>query len=140
MAQDLSIQKAFLDGMKELWDVIFTTVELMLLDTDKTIVNDVYGEVVGEKAYLPPLILPARIDLELHSLSDDTEGKSYNAKFRFPTKVFLDNNIDLSDKGLDVLRKAKIGYQGVEYEVQDIKPQTNIQGMYLFYLFLCSEV
>lgn len=141
MAQDLSIQKAFLDGMKELWDTVFTTVDLVLLDTDNTIINEVYGEVVGDKVYLPPLTLPAKVDLSLHELSDDTEGKSYNATFRFPTKVFLDNNIDLSvKKGLDILRKAKIEYQGAEYEIQDIKPQTNIQGVYLFYQFLCNEV
>lgn len=141
MAQDLSIQKAFLDGMKELWDTVFTTVDLVLLDTDNTIINEVYGEVVGDKVYLPPLMLPAKVDLSLHELSDDTEGKSYNATFRFPTKVFLDNNIDLSvKKGLDILRKAKIEYQGAEYEIQDIKPQTNIQGVYLFYQFLCNEV
>ena len=141
MAQDLSIQKAFLDGMKELWDTVFTTVDLVLLDTDNTIINEVYGEVVGDKIYLPPLTLPAKVDLSLHELSDYTEGKSYNATFRFPTKVFLDNNIDLSvKKGLDILRKAKIEYQGAEYEIQDIKPQTNIQGVYLFYQFLCNEV
>ena len=141
MAQDLSIQKAFLDGMKELWYTVFTTVDLVLLDTDNTIINEVYGEVVGDKIYLPPLTLPAKVDLSLHELSDDTEGKSYNATFRFPTKVFLDNNIDLSvKKGLDILRKAKIEYQGAEYEIQDIKPQTNIQGVYLFYQFLCNEV
>lgn len=141
MAQDLSIQKAFLDGMKELWDTVFTTVDLVLLDTDNTIIDEVYGEVVGDKIYLPPLTLPAKVDLSLHELSDDTEGKSYNATFRFPTKVFLDNNIDLSvKKGLDILRKAKIEYQGAEYEIQDIKPQTNIQGVYLFYQFLCNEV
>ena len=141
MAQDLSIQKACLDGMKELWDTVFTTVDLVLLDTDNTIINEVYGEVVGDKIYLPPLTLPAKVDLSLHELSDDTEGKSYNATFRFPTKVFLDNNIDLSvKKGLDILRKAKIEYQGAEYEIQDIKPQTNIQGVYLFYQFLCNEV
>lgn len=141
MAQDLSIQKAFLDGMKELWDTVFTTVDLVLLDTDNTIINEVYDEVVGDKIYLPPLTLPAKVDLSLHELSDDTEGKSYNATFRFPTKVFLDNNIDLSvKKGLDILRKAKIEYQGAEYEIQDIKPQTNIQGVYLFYQFLCNEV
>ena len=141
MAQDLSIQKAFLDGMKELWDTVFTTVDLVLLDTDNTIINEVYGEVVGDKVYLPPLTLPAKVDLSLHELSDDTEGKSYNATCRFPTKVFLDNNIDLSvKKGLDILRKAKIEYQGAEYEIQDIKPQTNIQGVYLFYQFLCNEV
>lgn len=141
MAQDLSIQKAFLDGMKELWDTVFTTVDLVLLDTDNTIINEVYSEVVGDKIYLPPLTLPAKVDLSLHELSDDTEGKSYNATFRFPTKVFLDNNIDLSvKKGLDILRKAKIEYQGAEYEIQDIKPQTNIQGVYLFYQFLCNEV
>lgn len=141
MAQDLSIQKAFLDGMKELWDTVFTTVDLVLLDTDNTIINEVYAEVVGDKVYLPPLTLPAKVDLSLHELSDDTEGKSYNATFRFPTKVFLDNNIDLSvKKGLDILRKAKIEYQGAEYEIQDIKPQTNIQGVYLFYQFLCNEV
>lgn len=141
MAQDLSIQKAFLDGMKELWDTVFTTVDLVLLDTDNTIINEVYDEVVGDKVYLPPLTLPAKVDLSLHELSDDTEGKSYNATFRFPTKVFLDNNIDLSvKKGLDILRKAKIEYQGAEYEIQDIKPQTNIQGVYLFYQFLCNEV
>lgn len=141
MAQDLSIQKAFLDGMKELWDTVFTTVDLVLLDTDNTIINEVYGEVVGDKIYLPPLTLPAKVDLSLHELRDDTEGKSYNATFRFPTKVFLDNNIDLSvKKGLDILRKAKIEYQGAEYEIQDIKPQTNIQGVYLFYQFLCNEV
>lgn len=141
MAQDLSIQKAFLDGMKELWDTVFTTVDLVLLDTDNTIINEVYSEVVGDKVYLPPLTLPAKVDLSLHELSDDTEGKSYNATFRFPTKVFLDNNIDLSvKKGLDILRKAKIEYQGAEYEIQDIKPQTNIQGVYLFYQFLCNEV
>lgn len=141
MAQDLSIHKAFLDGMKELWDTVFTTVDLVLLDTDNTIINEVYGEVVGDKIYLPPLTLPAKVDLSLHELSDDTEGKSYNATFRFPTKVFLDNNIDLSvKKGLDILRKAKIEYQGAEYEIQDIKPQTNIQGVYLFYQFLCNEV
>lgn len=141
MAQDLSIQKAFLDGMKELWDTVFTTVDLVLLDTDNTVINEVYDEVVGDKIYLPPLTLPAKVDLSLHELSDDTEGKSYNATFRFPTKVFLDNNIDLSvKKGLDILRKAKIEYQGAEYEIQDIKPQTNIQGVYLFYQFLCNEV
>lgn len=141
MTQDLSIQKAFLDGMKELWDTVFTTVDLVLLDTDNTIINEVYSEVVGDKVYLPPLTLPAKVDLSLHELSDDTEGKSYNATFRFPTKVFLDNNIDLSvKKGLDILRKAKIEYQGAEYEIKDIKPQTNIQGVYLFYQFLCNEV
>ena len=134
---DLSIQNAFLDGLEEVYSIMFTDrLELRLLDEESTKPN-VYEE-TPNKVYKPPIRLIGRVNTTFEHGDNPIESVQIDAVISIPTKQLITNNIPrLSEKDLETLRKAKFSYDGVEYLVEIVKPKTLVADMWQVYDFMC---
>ena len=134
---DLSIQNAFLDGLEEVYSIMFTNrLELRLLDEDETEVN-IYGE-SPEKVYQNPIQLVGRIQTTFEQGDDPVEGVKIDAVITIPTKQLISNQIPhQTEENLETLRKAKFSYDGFEYLVEKVVPKTLVADKWQLYEFSC---
>lgn len=134
---DLSIQNAFLDGLEEVYSIMFTNrLELRLLDEDETEVN-IYGE-SPEKVYQKSIQLVGRIQTTFEQGDDPVEGVKIDAVITIPTKQLISNQIPhQTEENLETLRKAKFSYDGFEYLVEKVVPKTLVADKWQLYEFSC---
>lgn len=135
------IQKAFLDGLNEVFVLMFTTeVEMYILDTTETVAN-IYREVPRDaKVYLDPIKVAAKVETSSTEESDHDQPPTRRVKITIPTKQLILNNIPRkSQQDLDDLRKVKFKYAGVEYVVDNVLPRTLVADEYHVYIFDCHE-
>lgn len=141
MALDTSndIQSAFLEGMEEVFSLMFTTHCFMyFLDTENTKTN-VYGETKLKK-YKDPYELTAKVEYFHPKGEEPNETVIRSATITIPTKQFLDNDIPcLSEEDWEYMRKAKFSYEGVIYLVDEVKPKTLVADIWQFFEFHCTE-
>lgn len=135
---DLEIQNAFLDGIEELFSIMFTDrLHLSLLDEESTQVN-VYDEDVTEKVYREPIQLVGRIKTTFLQGEDPVEGVQIDAVVTVPTKQLITKNIPhQTDEDLETLKKAKFSYDGFEYLVEKVTPKTLVADKWQMYDFSC---
>lgn len=136
---DLSIQNAFLDGIEEIFSIMFTDrLYLSLLDEDGTIVN-VYEE-SSEKMYLSPIQLIGRIQTTFTQGEDPVEAVNIDAVITIPTKQLIKHQIPHQTKSdLETLKKAKFAYDGFEYLVDIVVPKTLVADKWQMYDFMCHK-
>ena len=144
---DLSIQKAFLDGMQEVFKTMFTDqIVLKYMDTEMTYKN-VYEESTA-KVYGDPITLVGKVSLNVNQASSNTMatevksalmGTQVSATFTIPTKEFLDNNIPTTMKHLEELKKGIIEFDSIKYLIDEVVPKSYVAGIYLFYDFNCTK-
>ena len=136
--QDYSeIQNAFLDGLEEVYTIMFTdNIKLRLLDEEETVTN-VYGE-SSEKVYAPPIPLVGRITTTFTQGENPIEGVHIDAVITIPTKQLISNQIPhKSDSDLETLKKGKMLYGDFEYRIQKVTPKTLVADMWQLYEFHC---
>ena len=135
---DNLISKEFLDGIYEIYSIMMTDqIFLKLLDNKDTVVN-IYGE-TKQKKYLEPIQLVGKFSLSKSQGEEDVEGNQDYITVTIPTKSLLDNHIDISPKNYATLEKGVINYDGVDYEVRKVIPNTNINNVFQFYVFYCEK-
>lgn len=134
---DLSIQNAFLDGLEEVFSIMFTDrLLLSLLDEENTQVN-IYEE-TSRKVYLDPIQLIGRIQTTFTQGEEPVEGVQIDAVITIPTKQLITKQIPhLTDEDLETLKKAKFTYDGFEYLVEKVVPKTLVADMWQMYDFNC---
>lgn len=134
-----SIQKAFLEGMNEVFSIMFTQHCLMyFLDEDNTVTN-IYGE-TPEKLYGEPYELTAKVSYDHPKGEEPNETVIRLATITIPTKQFIDNEIPfLYEEDWERFRKAKFVYEGTEYLVDTVKPKTLVADVWQFFEFHCTE-
>lgn len=134
---DLSIQNAFLDGLEEVFSIMFTDrLLLSLLDEENTQIN-IYEE-TSRKVYLDPIQLIGRIQTTFTQGEEPVEGVQIDAVITIPTKQLITKNIPhLTDGDLETLKKAKFAYGGFEYLVEKVVPKTLVADMWQMYDFNC---
>lgn len=135
---DLSIQNAFLDGIEEVFSIMFTDrLQLSLLNEDETKVN-IYDE-TSKKVYQdPPIQLIGRIQTTFTQGEDPVEGVQIDAVITIPTKQLITKQIPhQTDKDLETLKKAKFSYDGFEYLVEKVVPKTLVADKWQMYDFNC---
>lgn len=136
MAQRIS--EEFLDGIYEIYSILMTDqIFLKLLDKYNTVTN-IYEE-TKRKKYLEPIQLVGKFSLSVSQGEEDVEGNQAYATFTIPTKSLLDNNIDISPRNYDTLEKGVISYDGVDYDIKQVRPMTNIDNVFQFYVFYCEK-
>lgn len=136
MAQRIS--EEFLDGIYEIYSILMTDqIFLKLLDKHSTVTN-IYEE-TKRKKYLEPIHLVGKFSLSVSQGGEDVEGNQAYATFTIPTKSLLDNNIDISPHNYDTLEKGVISYDGVDYDIKQVRPMTNIDNVFQFYVFYCEK-
>lgn len=135
---DLEIQNAFLDGIEELFSIMFTDrLQLSLLNEESTQVN-VYDEEVTEKVYHEPIQLIGRIKTTFIQGEDPVEGVQIDAVVTIPTKQLITKKIPhQTDEDLETLKKAKFSYDGFEYLVEKVTPKTLVADKWQMYDFSC---
>lgn len=134
---DISIQNAFLDGIEEIFSIMFTDrLLLSLLDGESTEIN-IYEETT-DKVYLEPTQLIGRIQTTFTQGENPVESIQVDAIITIPTKQLITKQIPHeTESDLEVLRKAKFAYDGIEYLVNKVVPKTLIADKWQMYSFEC---
>ena len=137
---DLSIQNAFLDGIEEIFSIMFTDrIELSHLDAKSTEVN-IYDEVIEDKVYHDPILLVGRIQTTFTQGELPIEGVQIDAVITIPTKQFITKGIlHETEEDLEALKKAKFSYDGFEYLVDKVVPKTLVADKWQMYDFMCHK-
>ena len=134
---DLEIQNAFLDGIEEIFSIMFTDrLQLRLLDENSTKAN-IYGETT-DKVYLDPIPLVGRIQTTFEQGENPVEGVQIDAVITIPTKQLITNQIShQTDRDLETLKRAKFLYDDFEYLVEKVVPKTLVADKWQMYDFKC---
>lgn len=134
---DLEIQNAFLDGIEEIFSIMFTDrLQLSLLDEEETEVN-IYDETTN-KVYLDPIQLIGRIRTTFTQGENPVEGVNVDAVITVPTKQLITKGIPhTTDENLETLKKGKFSYDGIEYLVEKVVPKTLVADKWQMYDFNC---
>lgn len=134
---DLTIQNAFLDGIEELFSIMFTDrLQLRFLDEEATQIN-IYEETTN-KVYSDPIQLIGRIKTTFTQGENPVESVQIDAIITIPTKQLITKNIPHeTDSDLETLKKAKFAYDGFEYLVEKVVPKTLVADKWQMYDFEC---
>ena len=140
---DKEIQEAFVDGMNEVYSVMFTDgvndgVKLYLLDPSTE--GGFYKESKVKK-YKKPVLLVAKAQTNMKVKGDEViESDIKNLpKFTVPYKSMRDNNIPCqAEKDWDILKRGFIEFHEAFYEIKSAKPQTFVEDLFLTILFECE--
>lgn len=140
---DKEIQEAFVDGMNEVYSVMFTDgvndgVKLYLLDPSTE--GGFYKESKVKK-YKKPVLLVAKAQTNMKVKGDEViESDIKNLpKFTVPYKSMRDNNIPCqTEKDWDILKRGFIEFHEAFYEIKSAKPQTFVEDLFLTILFECE--
>lgn len=140
---DKEIQEAFVDGMNEVYSVMFTDgvndgVKLYLLDPSTE--GGFYKESKVKK-YKKPVLLVAKAQTNMKVKGDEVvESDVKNLpKFTIPYKSMRDNNIPCqTEKDWDILKRGFIEFHEAFYEIKSAKPQTFVEDLFLTILFECE--
>ena len=140
---DKEIQEAFVDGMNEVYSVMFTDgvndgVKLYLLDPSTE--GGFYKESKLKK-YKKPVLLVAKAQTNMKVKGDEViESDIKNLpKFTVPYKSMRDNNIPCqTENDWDILKRGFIEFHGAFYEIKSAKPQTFVEDLFLTILFECE--
>lgn len=132
------IQRAFLDGTEEIYEVLFTDrLKFSLLNEEETKYN-VYGETVN-KVYHDPVQLVGRVQTTFDQGENPIEGIQVDAVITIPTKQLMRNDLSHEqEEDLETLRKGKFAYGGFEYLIHEVKPRTFIADKWHTFAFVCS--
>lgn len=137
MAQE-RISDVFLEGIHEVFSILMTDkIFLKLLDENSTEIN-IYNE-ASVKKYHDPIQLVGKVSLGSEQGEQEVEGNQDLATFTIPTKSLLDRGVDITPQNHDTLEKGVIQYEGVDYEVKQVTPRTNIDSVFQFYVFYCEK-
>lgn len=134
---DLEIQNAFLDGIEEIFSIMFTDRLLFsFLNKEDTNVN-IYDE-SPEKVYHDPIQLIGRIKTTFIQGEDPVESVQIDAVVTIPTKQLITKEIPhQSDEDLETLKKGKFSYDGFEYLIDKVTPKTLVADKWQMYDFEC---
>ena len=140
---DKEIQEAFVDGMNEVYSVMFTDgvndgVKLYLLDPSTD--GGFYKESKVKK-YKKPVLLVAKAQTNMKVKGDEViESDVKNLpKFTVPYKSMRDNNIPCqTEKDWDILKRGFIEFHEAFYEIKSAKPQTFVEDLFRTILFECE--
>lgn len=136
---DLHIQNEFLDGIEEIYSIMFTDrLFLSLMDEENTVTN-VYDE-TPEKIYHEPIQLIGRIRTSVEQGENPVESLQVDAVITLPTKQLISNEIAHETwEDLETLRKGKFKYDDIEYLVNEVRPNTLVADKWQMYNFYCSK-
>lgn len=135
---DLEIQKAFLDGIEEIFSIMFTDrLQLSLLNEEETKLN-IYDE-TSKRVYHDPIQLIGRIQIYFTKGENPVEGVISYATITIPAKQLISKSIPHQTSDFETLKKGKFSYDGVEYLIEKVEPKTLVADKWQMYEFICQE-
>lgn len=133
------IKDAFLDGMNDVFSILFNTEVLYYpMDDDETMPDDVYRE-TDDKRYKDPIGLIGKV-LSHFSKEDNPDMTiGIDAVITVPTKQLIINNLPKDTvEDLRKLARGKMKYKQVEtYYIEVVRPKTLVDDEWQFYDFYC---
>ena len=136
------IQDAFVDGIHEVFTTLFNegvADGVYFYPFNPNCKSDnVYKERIG-KQYLEPILLVAKVTIEVIDPTDTFRVVSHKGTFRVTYKSLRDNKIDVSLSNLKELEKGLIKYKDMVFEIENIEPTTYVEDVFLTYEFHCKE-
>ena len=134
---DLEIQNAFLDGIEEIFSIMFTDRLLFSFLNERATKVNVYEESL-EKVYQEPIQLIGRITTTFTQGEDPVESVQTKAVITIPTKQLITHKIPHQmESDLETLKKAKFSYDGFEYVIDKVTPKTLVADKWQMYEFAC---
>ena len=137
------IQDAFVDGINEVYSIMFTDgvndgVKLYLLNPSTS--SGFYKE-SKVKRYKTPVLLVAKAQTNMQDRGDaipDSEVKDY-PKFTVTYKSMRDKGVPCqSESDWDNLKRGYIEFHNSFYEIKNVKPQTFVEDVFLTVVFECE--
>lgn len=133
------ISTAFLDGMYDLFDTMFTNhIKLSFMDEEQTDVDDIYKE-SEHKKYLEPIEILGKVVPSSAHLENPKMSMERTLTITVPAKSFIENDIDTSPQNYDKILRARVTFEGVDYCIVSFNPKTLVAETYLFYEIKCSN-
>lgn len=133
------IERDFLDTAYEVYETFFTKkVQYFALDEEPSNINT-YGE-TDSKVYKAPVELIAKVIIYPQD-GEKAINRDYNtAVFRVPTQSMWENGLATDSKSLAKMVKGKFSWNGIDYQVERIRPKSMINDSFLFHEFSCQEI
>ena len=137
------IQKAFVNGVQTIFTTLFNNgsendgVYYYPLDTENSTIN-VYGERKA-KLYKDPLLLVCKATISPTKGEQDVEEVKNQAEFVVTLKSLVNNNLGVTDKDLEIMRRGIMKFKGVCYLIDNIVPKAYVEDVFLMYTFYCTE-
>lgn len=133
-----SVQKDLCEGINTIYEEMFTDkVYYYSLNTELTDVN-VYGE-SNDRVYNEPISFFARPVINSTQEDEYNKTSKLGGYFTVPMYQFLLKGLSTDKEALEQMKKGAIKFDGLVYQIDDITPLTNIQGMYMVVKIECSE-
>lgn len=137
------IQKAFINGVQTIFTTLFNNgsendgVYYYPLDTENSTIN-VYGEQKA-KLYKDPLLLVCKATISPTKGEQDVEEVKNQAEFVVTLKSLVNNDLGVTDKDLEIMRRGIMKFKGVCYLIDNIVPKAYVEDVFLMYTFYCTE-
>ena len=137
------IQKAFVNGVQTIFTTLFNNgsendgVYYYPLDTENSTIN-VYGEQKA-KLYKDPLLLVCKATISPTKGEQDVEEVRNTAEFVVTLKSLVNNNLGVTNKDLETMRRGIMKFKGVCYLIDNIVPKAYVEDVFLMYTFYCTE-
>ena len=137
------IQKAFVNGVQTIFTTLFNNgsendgVYYYPLDTENYTIN-VYGEQKA-KLYKDPLLLVCKATISPTKGEQDVEEVRNTAEFVVTLKSLVNNNLGVTNKDLETMRRGIMKFKGVCYLIDNIVPKAYVEDVFLMYTFYCTE-
>lgn len=136
------IQEAFVDGIHEIFTTLFNEGEsdgVYFYPFNPNCKSDnVYKELIG-KQYLDPVLLVAKVNLEVEDPQEDFRVVTHRGKFRVTYKSLMENKVNVNLTNLKELEKGLMKYKDMVFDIQKIVPMTYVEDVFLTYEFHCKE-
>lgn len=135
---DLSIQNAFIEGINEVYYLMFTDrVKMYLWNPDANVSDDVYAEEFV-KHYFEPIEIVAKVQMFTLESERYIEKANVGYTITVPVKQFLVNNIPFyNDSDLRYIEKSMFEYNGLKMVSNRVNPKTLVADIWQFFDFQC---
>ena len=133
-----SVSEEFLDGIYEVFSTLMTDQIFLKLLDDRSTNTNIYNE-TKEKNHYAPVQLVGKFELSPVQGEEYVEGIEDYVTATIPTKRLLLAGIDVSPQNYETLLKGTITYKDIDYEIANVKPRTNINDVFQFYIFYCKK-
>ena len=122
-------------GVYEAFSELFSN-EVYYYDLVPPSTTNIYNE-VKDKDYSPPMQITAKVVLNPDKEKLSLIGQNNMVDSTFEVPLYCLEKIDVADKKIGEMKKAKIVFRDIDYLVMNVVPNTNIGEVFLTYLFEC---
>lgn len=135
---DGAVQKDLCEGINTIYDELFTDKVYYYSLNEELTESNVYNE-SQNRVYNEPISFLAHPVLKVTQEDEYNRTSKFGGYFTVPMYQFLLNGLSTDKISLEHMKKGAIKFDGLVYQIDDITPMTNIQGMFMVVNIECSE-